>query len=140
MSCQVTMENAVNNQIHVSQAVPMFSPLTWKLTGDIGKFIIRTKLNLNLIMFLITESNQFEVRQNAADDNSPVDCSPECPQVLTLFYTSCVKKIERKFPHIFSNLKKTNFRKSMFMTINMLDQTHLTITMSIKVSTHIMLS
>ena len=33
---QVTMENGVNNQIHVSQAVPMSSPLTWKLTGDIG--------------------------------------------------------------------------------------------------------
>merc|ERR1711915_255280 len=51
----------VNNQIHVSQAVPMSSPLTWKLTGDI-------------------ESNQFEVRQNAGDDNSPLTCSPECPQ------------------------------------------------------------
>merc|ERR1712025_1517731 len=58
---EVTMENAVNNQIHVSQSVPMSSPLTWKLTGDI-------------------ESNQFEVRQNAADSNSPLDCSPECPQ------------------------------------------------------------
>lgn len=30
------MENAENNQIHLSQSVPMFSPLTWKLTGDVG--------------------------------------------------------------------------------------------------------
>ena len=35
--CQVTMENAVDNQIHLSQSVPMSSPLTWKLTGDIGE-------------------------------------------------------------------------------------------------------
>ena len=34
---QVTMENAVDNQIHLSQSVPMSSPLTWKLTGDIGE-------------------------------------------------------------------------------------------------------
>ena len=27
-----------------------------------------------------TESNQFEVRQNAGDDNSPLTCDPECPQ------------------------------------------------------------
>merc|ERR1712066_301823 len=46
---------------HLSQSVPMFSPLTWKLTGDI-------------------ESNQITVSQNAADSESPLDCSPECPQ------------------------------------------------------------
>ena len=34
--CQVTMENAENNQVHLSQSVPMSSPLTWKLTGDVG--------------------------------------------------------------------------------------------------------
>ena len=34
------MENAVNNQIHLSQSVPMSSPLTWKLTGDIGEDFI----------------------------------------------------------------------------------------------------
>merc|ERR1719219_3177767 len=50
------MEKAVNNQIHLSQSVPMSSPLTWKLTGDI------------------------EVSQNAADSASPLSCSPECPQ------------------------------------------------------------
>ena len=27
-----------------------------------------------------SESNQVEVSQNAADDNSPLDCSPECTQ------------------------------------------------------------
>merc|ERR1711981_1258388 len=58
---KVSMSGAVNNQIHLSQAVPMDSPLTWSLDGDI-------------------ESNQVEVSQNAADDNSPLDCSPECPQ------------------------------------------------------------
>ena len=35
--CEVTMENAADNQIHLSQSVPMSSPLTWKLTGDIGE-------------------------------------------------------------------------------------------------------
>ena len=30
------MKNAVDNQIHLSQSVPMSSPLTWMLTGDIG--------------------------------------------------------------------------------------------------------
>merc|ERR1719278_1089707 len=39
----------------------MSSPLTWKLTGDV-------------------ESNQIEVSQNAADENFPLDCNPECPQ------------------------------------------------------------
>merc|ERR1740128_1600756 len=39
----------------------MTSPLTWKLTGDV-------------------ESNQIAVTQNAADDKSPLDCTPECPQ------------------------------------------------------------
>jgi len=58
---EVMMSEAINNQIHLSQAVPMSSPLTWKLTGDV-------------------ESNQIEVSQNAADDNSPLDCTPECPQ------------------------------------------------------------
>jgi len=58
---EVTMESAENNQVHLSQSVPMSSPLTWKLTGDV-------------------ESNQIEVSQNAADKNSPLDCSPECPQ------------------------------------------------------------
>jgi len=58
---EVSMAAAVNNQIHLSQSVPMNSPLTWKLDGDI-------------------ESNQIEVSQNAADDNSPLDCTPECPQ------------------------------------------------------------
>ena len=27
----------MDNQVHLSQSVPMFSPLTWKLTGDVGK-------------------------------------------------------------------------------------------------------
>ena len=27
-----------------------------------------------------SESNKIEVSQNAADKNSPLDCSPECPQ------------------------------------------------------------
>eukprot|EP00091_Calanus_sinicus_P018072 TRINITY_DN4010_c0_g1_i1.p1 TRINITY_DN4010_c0_g1~~TRINITY_DN4010_c0_g1_i1.p1 ORF type:complete len:253 (-),score=74.23 TRINITY_DN4010_c0_g1_i1:160-918(-) len=58
---EVSMSAAKNNQIHLSQAVPMNSPLTWKLEGDV-------------------ESNQIEVSQNAADDNSPLDCTPECPQ------------------------------------------------------------
>merc|ERR1711887_459074 len=58
---KVSMSGAENNQIHLSQAVPMDSPLTWSMEGDI-------------------ESNQVEVSQNAADDNSPLDCSPECPQ------------------------------------------------------------
>ena len=31
------MSAAKNNQIHLTQAVPMNSPLTWKLDGDIGK-------------------------------------------------------------------------------------------------------
>ena len=35
--CEVTMEAAADNQIHLSQSVPMSSPLTWKLTGDIGE-------------------------------------------------------------------------------------------------------
>merc|ERR1711892_119230 len=55
------MSNPLNNQIHLTQSVPMSSPLTWRLTGD-------------------PESNQIQVSQNAADDNSPLDCTPECPQ------------------------------------------------------------
>eukprot|EP00090_Calanus_glacialis_P029195 TRINITY_DN4684_c0_g1_i5.p1 TRINITY_DN4684_c0_g1~~TRINITY_DN4684_c0_g1_i5.p1 ORF type:complete len:333 (-),score=124.62 TRINITY_DN4684_c0_g1_i5:40-1038(-) len=58
---EVSMSAAKNNQIHLTQAVPMNSPLTWKLDGDV-------------------ESNQILVSQNAADDNSPLDCTPECPQ------------------------------------------------------------
>jgi len=58
---EVSMSGAMHNQIHLTQAVPMNSPLTWKLEGD-------------------PESNQIEVSQNAADDNSPLDCTPECPQ------------------------------------------------------------
>jgi len=58
---KVTMDNAENCQIHLSQSVPMFSPLTWNLNGD-------------------PEVNQIEVSQNAADDNSELDCNPECPQ------------------------------------------------------------
>merc|ERR1739838_1084889 len=58
---EVSMSGAMHNQIHLTQAVPMNSPLTWKLEGD-------------------PESNQIEVGQNAADDNSPLDCTPECPQ------------------------------------------------------------
>jgi len=58
---EVKMESAADNQVHLSQSVPMSSPLTWELTGDI-------------------ESNQIEVSQNAADSESPLSCSPECPQ------------------------------------------------------------
>merc|ERR1711874_114682 len=58
---EVSLSGAANTQILLSQAAPASSPLTWRLAGD-------------------TESNQVEVRQNAADDNSPLDCSPECPQ------------------------------------------------------------
>ena len=83
------MENAVNNQIHVSQSVPMSSPLTWKLTGDIGEYVESYVIQENILQHtgkifdrceIFSESNQFEVRQNAADSNSPLDCSPECPQ------------------------------------------------------------
>ena len=67
--------------------VPMSSPLTWKLTGDIGEYVqiliqeifCNTHLK-NIWWEIFSESNQFEVRQNAADSNSPLDCSPECPQ------------------------------------------------------------
>jgi len=58
---EILMSEAQNNQIHLTQAVPMFSPLTWTLSGD-------------------PDSNQIQVSQNAADDNSPLDCTPECPQ------------------------------------------------------------
>jgi len=58
---EVLMSEAQNNQIHLTQSVPMSSPLTWKLTGD-------------------PESNQIQVSQNAADDSSPLVCTPECPQ------------------------------------------------------------
>eukprot|EP00092_Neocalanus_flemingeri_P013977 GFUD01015076.1.p1 GENE.GFUD01015076.1~~GFUD01015076.1.p1 ORF type:complete len:341 (-),score=112.84 GFUD01015076.1:126-1148(-) len=58
---EVLMSAPLNNQIHLTQSVPMSSPLTWKLNGD-------------------AESNQIQVSQNAADDNSPLDCTPECPQ------------------------------------------------------------
>ena len=33
-----------------------------------------------LFIAIVTESNQYEVRQNAGDDNSPLTCDPECPQ------------------------------------------------------------
>merc|ERR1740128_343702 len=58
---EVLMSAPINNQIHLTQSVPMYSPLTWRLSGD-------------------PESNQIQVSQNAADDNSPLDCTPECPQ------------------------------------------------------------
>ena len=58
---EVTMKQLMNSQIHVSQAVPMSSPLTWKLDGD-------------------ATVNQVNVSQNAADNNSDLDCSPACPQ------------------------------------------------------------
>ena len=58
---EVTMKQPMNSQIHVSQAVPMSSSLTWKLDGD-------------------ATVNQVHVSQNAADNNSALDCSPACPQ------------------------------------------------------------
>ena len=58
---EVTMKQPMNSQIHVSQAVPMSSSLTWKLDGD-------------------ATVNQVNVSQNAADNNSALDCSPACPQ------------------------------------------------------------
>jgi len=58
---EVSMSEADTCQIHLSQAVPMSSPLTWDLQGD-------------------PELNQIEVSQNAADDKSPLNCNPECPQ------------------------------------------------------------
>ena len=55
------MKQPTNSQIHVSQAVPMSSSLTWKLDGD-------------------EDANQVHVSQNSADNNSPLNCSPACPQ------------------------------------------------------------
>ena len=45
------------------QSAPKFSPLTFTLTGD-------------------ADANQWEVSQNAADDKSPLTCTPDCPQVV----------------------------------------------------------
>merc|ERR1740137_506740 len=58
---EVTMKMPMNSQIHVSQAVPMSSSLTWMLEGDVTQ-------------------NHVQVSQNAADSNSPLACSPDCPQ------------------------------------------------------------
>jgi type II secretory pathway component GspD/PulD (secretin) len=58
---EVSMANPVNAQIHLSQAVPRSSSLTWTLDGDADK-------------------NEVHVSQNAADENSPLNCSPDCPQ------------------------------------------------------------
>merc|ERR1712183_1176641 len=58
---EVTMKQPMNSQVHVSQAVPMSSALTWKLEGD-------------------PSINQVHVSQNAADNNSALNCSPACPQ------------------------------------------------------------
>merc|ERR1712130_570317 len=44
-----------------SQAVPMSSSLTWNMEGD-------------------ESINKIHVSQNAADSNSPLNCSPDCPQ------------------------------------------------------------
>jgi hypothetical protein len=58
---EVSMDGAKTCQIQLSQSVPRSSPLTWNLVGD-------------------PEENQIEVRQNAGDESSPLDCTPECPQ------------------------------------------------------------
>merc|ERR1719457_338568 len=58
---EVTMNNPVNCQIHISQAVPRSTSLTWMLNGDADK-------------------NQVHVSQNAADGNSDLNCTPDCPQ------------------------------------------------------------
>jgi len=58
---EVTIDGAKTCQIQIAQSVPKSSPLTWKLVGD-------------------PEENQIEVRQNAGDEASPLDCDPECPQ------------------------------------------------------------
>ena len=44
------------------QSAPKSSPLTFTLDGD-------------------ASINQWEVSQNAADDKSPLSCTPDCPQV-----------------------------------------------------------
>merc|ERR1711964_750115 len=58
---EVMMADPVNSQVHLSQAVPRGSGLTWKMTGD-------------------PNNNDIHVSQNAADKNSPLNCSPACPQ------------------------------------------------------------
>lgn len=86
---EVMMRQPRNSQVHVSQAVPGASPLTWAMEGDpeINKVRLRKMfrrihvcpLHQQVYLSLISVF-QILVSQNAADDSSPLSCSPACPQ------------------------------------------------------------
>ena len=76
---EVMMRQPRSSQVHVSQAVPGASPLTWAMEGDpeINKVrLSKMSVFTEYIFFLL----QIHVSQNAADDSSPLSCSPACPQ------------------------------------------------------------
>ena len=76
----MALSGGANTQILLTQAAPVRSPLTWRLAGDTGQYAQYTSCQLLSMTLYFSESNQVEVSQNAADDDSPLDCSPECPQ------------------------------------------------------------
>ena len=79
---EVMMREPRNSQIHVSQAVPGASPLTWAMEGDaeINKVRLKKMCPMHQQMYLSISVVQILVSQNAADDSSPLSCSPACPQ------------------------------------------------------------
>jgi len=60
-TADITIKNPINCHIHSSQSAPQGSPMTFTIEGE-------------------DVDNQIEVSQSAADDYSPLTCTPECPQ------------------------------------------------------------
>ncbi|XP_059095307.1 uncharacterized protein LOC131890051 isoform X2 [Tigriopus californicus] len=70
----VTINGAIANEIHCSQSVPQSSPLTFFLDGTIQSNDPEGEDDGD------GSANQVEVSQSAADDASPLQCTPECPE------------------------------------------------------------
>lgn len=69
----VTINGAIANEIVCSQSVPQSSPLTFTLEGTIQSNDPDAKDDGD------GSANQVEVSQSAADNASPLQCTPECP-------------------------------------------------------------
>ena len=86
--CEVLITDAIKNEIHVSQ-VPKIRIKKPKPKKKIFSHDLQSSPNSSPLTVTIEGEdvdNQKEIAQNAADDTSPLNCSPECPQAETRDY------------------------------------------------------
>jgi len=63
----------------------------------------------NILMispFPFLEKNQIVVAQNAADDLSPLDCTPECPQVFLYLFNISIRSLSMDYRLMLSRLSR----------------------------------